>query len=395
MSWPLAGIFDTEGFNPRWQCGVAWEEQPGWGWLHITSDIAVWGAYTAIPIVLLYLVRHRRDLPFTAVFWLFGAFIFACGTVHFLESLMFWWPAYKLSGIFKLITAIVSWATVYAMLPVVPSALTLRSPEEAEHEVARRTAELRNLTNRLQTEIAARRRVEQSLRDSEERLKSALAAGRMGTWDWSLESGLTRWDLRERELFGMSTADDEIHIDRIFERIHPDDVDAVRDEVQQAIDSGDTFDQEFRVVDPDGSVRWLTGRGDVIRDAAGAPQRMIGVTFDNTDRRDAEEHFRLINRALDSATNGIVICDARAQDLPIIYVNKGFESLTGYRSEEVLGRNCRLLQGVGTDRKTVAEVREAITNGAECHATILNYRKDGAAFWNDMRITPLVLPKRA
>ncbi len=389
MGWPLASIFDTEGFQPRWQTGVGWEEQPAWGWLHIASDIAVWGAYTAIPIVLLYLVRHRRDIPFPGVFWLFGAFIFACGTGHFLESLMFWWPAYKLSGVIKLVTAVVSWATVYAMLPVVPSALTLRSPEEAEAEVAKRTTELRNLTGRLQSEIAARRRVEQSLRDSEERLRMALAAGRMGTWDWNLKTGVTRWDLRERELFGMNAAAAETPTDEIFERMHPDDRDSVREAIQEAIDSGKTYDHEFRVVHLDGRVRWLAGRGDVIRDASGAALRMVGVNFDITDRREAEDHYRLIDRALDSATNGIVICDARSHDVPIIYVNQGFESLTGYSSDEVIGRNCRMLQGPRSDPGAVAALRQAIADGTECHTSILNYRKNGTPFWNDLRITPL------
>jgi PAS domain S-box-containing protein len=388
--WPLpAGIFDTDGFDPLWQSGAAWQAQPFWGWLHIASDVAMWGAYTAIPIVLWHLVRNRRDLPFPRVFWLFGAFIFVCGTGHFIESLMFWWPAYKLSAVMKLVTALVSWAAVYALLPVVPAVLSLRSPRQAESDVQARTKELRSLTERLQAEVAARRRVEQSLRDSEERLRLAIAAGRMGTWDWNLKTGLTRWDERERELFGMMDAGNEADTDAIFARMHPEDRESVRDACERAIESGETYDHEFRVVHPDGRVRWLAGRGDVVRDPAGKPLRMVGVNFDITERRDADDRLRLIDRALDSATNGIVICDARARDLPIIYVNQGFESLTGFSGDDVLGRNCRFLQGPRSDSEAVGAMHRAVAAGEECHVTILNYRKDGTPFWNELRITPL------
>ena len=70
---------------------------------------------------------------------------------------------------------------------------------------------------------------------------------------------------------------------------------------------------------------------------------MVGVNFDVTERRQTEQHYRLIDRALDSATNGIAIADAQAPDLPLIYVNEGFELLTGFGRDEALGRNGRRL----------------------------------------------------
>jgi hypothetical protein len=75
-------------------------------------------------------------LPFRNVFWLFGAFILACGTTHLMEAVIFWWPACRLAGLIKLSTALISWATVIALVPIVPWALTMRSPEEREREIA-------------------------------------------------------------------------------------------------------------------------------------------------------------------------------------------------------------------------------------------------------------------
>lgn len=105
--------------------------------------------------------------------------------------------------------------------------------------------------------------------------------------------------------------------------------------------------------------------------------------------RSSEDLIRLKDRALSATAEGITIVDARLPDRPLIYVNAGFERLTGYPRESVLGRNCRFLQGAGTDADTVSEVRDAIAAARECTVEILNYRKDGTPFWNRLSITPV------
>jgi PAS domain S-box-containing protein len=103
----------------------------------------------------------------------------------------------------------------------------------------------------------------------------------------------------------------------------------------------------------------------------------------------SESLIRLKDRALSASAEGITIADARLPDRPLIYVNAGFERLTGYSREEVLGRNCRFLQGAGTEADTVTQIRSAIQQGGECTVEILNYRKDGSPFWNRLSITPV------
>ncbi len=135
----LSRLFDTSDFPARWNCGH-WSA--GHGWLHILSDLGVWAAYLAIPCVLAYFVLQKKDLPFRKIFLLFVGFILFCGTTHLMEAIIFWWPAYRLAGIIKLATAVISWATVAALIPIVPRVLAMRSPEELEREiVARQTAE--------------------------------------------------------------------------------------------------------------------------------------------------------------------------------------------------------------------------------------------------------------
>lgn len=128
---------------------------------------------------------------------------------------------------------------------------------------------------------------------------------------------------------------------------------------------------------------------------AGAPVRYEGgdacqvVIRDVTHRKRSEERLRLYRRAMDDAPRGVTIADARADDLPIVYANEAFERITGYPAAEAVGRNCRFLQGPGTDSEAVAEIRAALEAREACSVELLNYRRDGTPFWNALEITPV------
>jgi two-component system, cell cycle sensor histidine kinase and response regulator CckA len=125
------------------------------------------------------------------------------------------------------------------------------------------------------------------------------------------------------------------------------------------------------------------------RDANGDVIGIIGVSRDVTDQKKAEEELRLRDRAIQAVSQGIIITDATDPENPIIYSSAGFERITGFSPDEVLGRNCKFLQGEGSDPATVAEIREAIAQRRPCSLEILNYRKDGTPFWNHLTISPV------
>lgn len=93
--------------------------------------------------------------------------------------------------------------------------------------------------------------------------------------------------------------------------------------------------------------------------------------------------------AIRATRMAMIVTDARQVDHPIIFVNDAFLALTGYAREEIIGRNCRFLQGAQTDQQAVAEIRDAIAEGRDAAVDILNYRKDGAPFWNALYISPV------
>lgn len=103
----------------------------------------------------------------------------------------------------------------------------------------------------------------------------------------------------------------------------------------------------------------------------------------------ANEVARLRAQAVEASGSGLVIADMRQPDHPIIDVNPAFERLTGYEAGEIIGRNCRILQGPDTDPAARNQMRDAVAAGRTCQVILLNYRKDGAPFWNQVRLSPL------
>jgi two-component system, LuxR family, sensor kinase FixL len=121
-----------------------------------------------------------------------------------------------------------------------------------------------------------------------------------------------------------------------------------------------------------------------------ADKRMFaGFIGSLTERRQAEDAIRVQRRAMEAAVNGVVITDPTREDNPIVYVNPAMEKITGYSSEEVLGRNCRFLQNDARNQESLLALRTAIQEERECHIVLQNFRKDGTPFWNELFISPV------
>ena len=126
-----------------------------------------------------------------------------------------------------------------------------------------------------------------------------------------------------------------------------------------------------------------------IHDAFGAHIGYANVTRDITERKWAEERLRLRERAIESLVQGFCITDPTRPNNPIVFVNDSFLRITGYTREELLGKNCRILQGPKTAPEAIEQVRSAIKEGRSCLVELLNYRKNGTPFWNGLSISPL------
>jgi PAS domain S-box-containing protein len=115
----------------------------------------------------------------------------------------------------------------------------------------------------------------------------------------------------------------------------------------------------------------------------------VCMVRDVTESKRAAEQLHLLDRAIAASSNGITISDVSQPDNPIVYVNPRFEEMTGYSQAEIVGRNCRFLQGNDTEQPAIAKIRAAVKQGEECAVILRNYRKDGTMFWNQLSISPV------
>jgi diguanylate cyclase (GGDEF)-like protein/PAS domain S-box-containing protein len=97
----------------------------------------------------------------------------------------------------------------------------------------------------------------------------------------------------------------------------------------------------------------------------------------------------LLKHLVESAPEGVALCEARGGDWPVVFVNPAMEQLTGYGADQIVGRNLRFLQADDRDQEGVAKIKNALRDGDACHALIRNYRRDGTMFWNEMRLVPI------
>ncbi|MCK8516468.1 EAL domain-containing protein [Methylonatrum kenyense] len=114
-----------------------------------------------------------------------------------------------------------------------------------------------------------------------------------------------------------------------------------------------------------------------------------GICRDVTERMRRNEELRILKRGIDTSPSGMLLVDAREPDMPIVYANPAFTQITGYAQQEILGRNCRFLQGPDSDPDVIQGIRRAIRAFHDASVVLLNNRKDGTTFWNHLTISPV------
>jgi PAS domain S-box-containing protein len=141
-----------------------------------------------------------------------------------------------------------------------------------------------------------RDRATRALQRSEERLHLALDSARMGIWYWSVETNVLVWDDNLRRIYELASDEPMTNYEQFMSRVHPDDREFVSQSVARTLQAGDALDYEFRILLPDGRVRWIADLGKVGRDGQGRPLYLTGVCMDVTDRRAVEERLRQSHR---------------------------------------------------------------------------------------------------
>jgi PAS domain-containing protein len=193
--------------------------------------------------LLIYLLKKRKDLPFTKVIWLFIAFIVLCGTTHLFDAAMFWWPAYRLSALIQLLTGIVSFITVIALYRTLPKIHSLRTVDDLEEE------------------ISEQKKLEDKLAQSEFLLSEAGRMGKMGGWEIDLDTYESVWSRMVYDVYELPyDYDTSKHdIDDFFLEPYNE---VLKTAIDRAINQGKKWDLDLQVLTAKKNLKWVRSYGE-------------------------------------------------------------------------------------------------------------------------------------
>jgi two-component system cell cycle sensor histidine kinase/response regulator CckA len=236
-------------------------------------------------------------------------------------------------------------------------------------------------------DITDRKAAEQALQSSEERLRLALEAGAMGIWEWNLGTDEATWSEGHHKLFGLSPGQFKGTREAFSRCIHPEDLQGLHAEAARCRESRAPFRHEFRVIWPDGSVRWISARGTFSYDSNGKATRLLGVVWDITERRRADAERLRLTAAIEQAGESFVIVDRNGL---IEYVNPAFERTIGHPPREVIGRRWDILRSADHDEAGLyAAIWDAIKVGKTWSGRIVTERADGTPINVECGVSPV------
>ena len=242
--------------------------------------------------------------------------------------------------------------------------------------------------NLMDDAISARVRAESissALRESEQRLLMAQEGAHVGIWEWDMVSDRLFFSPECARLYGRTA--EQLGTFHAWQAcLHPDDRPRVDPLLAELSASDKPFEIEFRILLPDGDMRWLVSKGSVYRDARQRPLRLLGIHLDITERKQAEQQLRQLSLALEQSPDGVFITDTQAR---IEYVNAAFLAISGYRQDEVIGQTPALLRSGLTPRATYIALRDAINQGQRWHGEFINRRKDGSHYQVLATVSPI------
>ncbi len=242
-----------------------------------------------------------------------------------------------------------------------------------EQPIEDTVAPIRNAQGELQgvvlafRDLSERRRAASALAASEDRLRYILEAAGVGTWEWDIASNAVAWSPNLEEIHGHTRGSFDGTFEGFLKGVHPGDRDRVVRAIHNAIEQDGVYEIEYRNIRGDGSESWIAGKGRVIYDDANHPVRMIGVCFDITRRKEAEQKVHSqrewLSTTLASIGDAVIATDERGR---ITFMNPMAESLTGWRYTEALDRDSSEVFHIVDERTreaTISPVLQVLREG--------------------------------
>lgn len=236
---------------------------------------------------------------------------------------------------------------------------------ELEHIVWQRTAKLEQLNKML---------------------NDAQQMTHLGSWEWNIVENTLFWSDEIYRIFGLKPQEFAATYDAFLNTIHPEDRDQVKEAVARALETGDSYEIQHRIVLPDRTERIVYERGEIEFNEEEQPQRMIGSVQDITSETKQKEQIVKLSQVLEQVDDVVLITDTSGL---VTYVNSAFSRHTGYHKEEILGKNAGLLKSGRHDKAFYKKMWDTIHSGKVYREQFINRKKNGDIYYEQKTITPI------
>jgi PAS domain S-box-containing protein len=233
----------------------------------------------------------------------------------------------------------------------------------------------------------------EKIKESNNRFEIIEKATNDTIWEADYQTLKIIWNKGISRVFGYNTNDETIHhTSWWYSKIHPDDLQRVKLKSENCFEKKETrWADEYRFLCADNTYKHVSDKGYLIKNENGIPIKMIGAMQDVTVQKQEEIRLKLLESVITNTTDSVIITEPDSTgDQKIIYVNDPLIKMTGYSIKELIGQSPRMFQGRNSDKKELDKIRKAISNSKECHAEIVNYKKNGEEFWVNMVISPVI-----
>ena len=231
------------------------------------------------------------------------------------------------------------------------------------------------------------------IKESNERYDIVAKATSDTIWDWKMEDDSFVWNKGIQGIFGYNKEDVGTTSKWWFDRIHPEDSLKMSVKLYSFLEQKtEKWQDEYRFQCADGSYKYVFDRGFLVKDASGKPVRMIGAIQDVTKQKEEEQRLRLLETVITQSKDAVMITDidtSKSAIPNIIFVNSAFTDMTGYKTQEVIGKTPEMLFGKKSDILEFDKLKTAIQEYKECIVETICYKKNGEEFWLNFSMIPV------